>query len=51
MAEREKVLEIRDLSISFRTEGAKVNAIRGVDLDLYRGKLLRLLVNRVQVNL
>ena len=40
MAEREKVLEIRDLSISFRTEGAKVNAIRGVDLDLYRGETI-----------
>ena len=37
---REKVLEIRDLSISFTTSQGKVNAIRGVELDLYRGETL-----------
>ena len=32
MAEREKILEVRDLSISFTTTGGELNAIRGVDL-------------------
>lgn len=38
MAEREKILEVRDLSISFKTTAGSVNAIRGVNLDLYRGE-------------
>lgn len=38
--EREKVLSIRDLSISFKTSSGKVNAIRGVELDLYKGETL-----------
>ena len=38
MAEREKILEVRDLSISFKTTAENVNAIRGVNLDLYRGE-------------
>lgn len=38
MAEREKILEVRDLSISFKTTAGNVNAIRGVNLDLYRGE-------------
>lgn len=38
MAEREKILEIRDLSISFKTTSGSVHAIRGVNLDLYRGE-------------
>lgn len=38
MAEREKILEVRDLSISFKTTVGNVHAIRGVDLDLYRGE-------------
>ena len=36
----EKILEIRDLSISFKTSSGSVNAIRGVKLDLYRGETL-----------
>lgn len=36
----EKVLSIRDLSISFKTSMGKVNAIRGVKLDLYKGETL-----------
>jgi len=41
MAEnREKVLEIRDLSITFKTGVGPVHAIRGVDIDLYRGETL-----------
>ncbi len=38
MDEREKILEVRDLSISFKTTAGNVNAIRGVNLDLYRGE-------------
>ncbi|MDP4087840.1 MAG: ABC transporter ATP-binding protein [Bacillota bacterium] len=38
--EREKVLSIKDLSISFKTSSGKVNAIRGVELDLYKGETL-----------
>ncbi|WP_163195170.1 ABC transporter ATP-binding protein [Clostridium thermarum] len=38
--EKEKILSIRDLSISFKTSSGRVNAIRGVDLDLYRGETL-----------
>ncbi|VYT68614.1 ATP-binding cassette domain-containing protein [Clostridium tertium] len=37
---REKVLTIRDLSISFKTSAGMVNAIRGVNIDLYRGETL-----------
>lgn len=36
----EKVLCIKDLSISFQTSAGSVNAIRGVDLDLYKGETL-----------
>ena len=38
--EREKVLSIRDLSISFKTSAGSINAIRGVNLDLYRGETI-----------
>ena len=38
--EREKVLTVRDLSITFTTTAGPVHAIRGVNLDLYRGKTL-----------
>lgn len=37
---REKILSVRNLSISFETQGGSVNAIRGVDLDLYKGETL-----------
>ena len=40
MAEREKVLEIRNLSVSFTASSGLVNAIRSDDLDLYRGETL-----------
>ena len=36
----ENILEMRDLSISFKTAAGEVNAIRGVDLSLARGKTL-----------
>lgn len=38
--EKEKVLSIKDLSISFQTSAGEVNAIRGVNLDLYKGETI-----------
>ena len=38
--ELEKVLTVRDLSITFSTTAGPVHAIRGVNLDLYRGETL-----------
>jgi len=38
--ERERVLSIRDLSISFKTSNGPVNAIRGVRLDLFKGETI-----------
>ena len=35
-----KVLEVKDLRISFDTFAGKVNAIRGVSFDLYKGETL-----------
>ena len=37
---RKKAMEIRDLTITFRTAAGPVHAIRGVDIDLYRGETL-----------
>ena len=33
-----KILDIRDLDISFKTNAGVVHAIRGVNLDLCRGE-------------
>lgn len=38
--EDERVLSIRDFSVSFTTSAGTVNAIRGVNLDLTKGKTL-----------
>lgn len=35
--EKEKVLEMKDLSISFQTSSGEIRAIRGVDFTLYKG--------------
>ncbi len=37
---KERILSIRDLSISFETGSGIVNAIRGVRLDLFRGETI-----------
>lgn len=37
---KENVLKIRDLAISFKTDHGKVNAIRGIRLDLFKGETL-----------
>jgi peptide/nickel transport system ATP-binding protein len=39
---REAVLEIKDLSIAYRTGAADVRAVRGVDLTLHRGEVVGL---------
>ena len=36
--EKEKILEIRNLDISFKTTAGMVHAIRGMNLDLYKGE-------------
>ena len=36
----EKKLEVRNLRISFRTDAGKVQAVRGIDFDLYKGETL-----------
>lgn len=40
MSERERILKIRDLSISFQTDNGNVKAIRGVNFDLYKGETI-----------
>lgn len=37
---RQKILEMRDLSVSFKTSQGAIEAIRGVNLDLYKGETL-----------
>jgi oligopeptide transport system ATP-binding protein len=37
---REKILQVRDLSISFKTAFGEVNAVRGVNFDLHKGETL-----------
>ena len=36
----EPVLSVRDLHVSFPSEAGRVDAVRGVDFDLYPGKTL-----------
>ena len=40
MNERERILKIRDLDISFTTDNGEVKAVRGVDLDLHKGETI-----------
>ncbi|HLR35349.1 MAG TPA: ABC transporter ATP-binding protein [Tissierellales bacterium] len=37
---RDKVLEVKDLYITFNTYSGKVHAVRGVNFDLYKGETL-----------
>lgn len=37
---RERILKIRDLDVSFRTSAGHVHALRGIDIDLFRGETL-----------
>ena len=34
------VMQVRGLKVSFATEAGRVDAVRGVDLDIYRGRTL-----------
>ena len=38
----EKKLEVNNLTISFRTQGGKLQAVRGINFDLYKGETLAL---------
>ena len=38
----DKILEVKNLNISFRTQGGKVQAVRDISFDLYRGETLAL---------
>ncbi|MBN2605212.1 MAG: ABC transporter ATP-binding protein [Bacilli bacterium] len=40
MMEREKILSVQDLAISFRTQQGILKAVRGVSFDLYKGETL-----------
>ncbi len=40
MAALDKVLEVKDLRISFKTNGGTVKAVRGISFSLYRGRTL-----------
>lgn len=37
---KEKILEVKDLRISFRSHGEEIKAIRGINFDLYKGETL-----------
>lgn len=37
---REKVLEVRDLNVTFHARGQEVKAVRGVNLDVYQGEIV-----------
>ena len=38
--EKEKILEVRDLTVTFQTDAGNVQAVRGVSFDLYKGETL-----------
>ena len=38
--EREKKLQVKDLTISFRTINGKLQAVRDISFDLYKGETL-----------
>ena len=38
MDEKDKILDIKNLDISFKTSAGEVHALRGVNIDLYRGE-------------
>lgn len=40
MNKEKKVLEVKDLEVSFRTHNGDVQAVRGVDFNLYKGETL-----------
>ncbi len=40
MQEKEKVLQVQDLTVSFRTNNGMVRAVRDISFDLYKGETL-----------
>lgn len=44
------LLEVKDLNVTFPSEGGRVHAVRGVDFALNRGEILVWWANQVQEN-
>ena len=42
---KEQVLSVRDLDITFKTTAGPVHAIRGVNIDLYKGETVALVTD------
>ena len=40
MENKEKKLEVKNLQVSFRTQGGNVKAVRDISFDLYKGETL-----------
>ena len=40
MEERRKILDVKNLDITFKTSAGPIHAIRGVNFDLYQGSQL-----------
>ena len=40
MDEREKILQVNNLTVSFRTNAGMVRAVRDISFDLYKGETL-----------
>jgi len=40
VAKNDKILEVKNLRVSFKTNGGTVKAVRGISFDLFRGKTL-----------
>lgn len=40
MNEKEKIIEVKDLTVSFRTNNGMVRAVRGINFDLFKGETL-----------
>ena len=38
--QNDKILDVKNLRISFRTDGGTVKAVRGISFSLYKGKTL-----------
>ena len=45
----EKKLSVKDLKISFRTSNGKVQAVRNIDFDLYKGETLEMAPKEIEL--
>ena len=51
MEQKEKKLQVRNLRVSFRTTGGKVQAVRDISFDLHKGETLAIVGNPVPASL